>query len=105
MTRHHTGLRLLSMMGVVMLVSSIALFGWEVYGRVVHTPHLWGIFGLGVLGAYFVDAPGTSQFITLVLRIVPWGKPPAGIPERRVTVPVTGDHTVEIDVHPPEGKP
>ena len=92
------GHRLLSFAGLIMLLVSILLFGWEVYGRTVHTPHLWGIFILGVAGAYFMDAPGTSGFITLVLRIVPWGRPPAGTPERRGLSGKTEEQTIQVEI-------
>lgn len=55
----NTGLRILA---YLMVLVSIGLFVWEVMGHVVHKPHLYGIFVLGLMGAYFADPPGTRGF-------------------------------------------
>lgn len=82
-------------LGIALILAAVMLFGWEVYGRVVHVPHLWGYFVTGMLGAWIADAPGTQGFVTLVLRILPWGRPPSGTGERRAMPPET---VVQVEV-------
>ena len=91
------GRRVVSFAGIVMLLSAILLFGWEVWsGRIMHPQHLWGIFILGIGGAYFIDAPGTKGLVTLVLRIVPWGSRVGDTQERKITVKPGEDADIEI---------
>lgn len=92
----------ISRLGMLMLAASVGLFGWEVYGRTVHPPHLWGIFILGIFGAYFIDAPLTQGFVTLILKVVPWGGGRGTSPTSERTVVLNRDTTVEVQVKPPD---
>ena len=96
---------MLRVLAYLMLASSIGLFIWEVAGRVVHKPHLYGIFILGLMGAYFADPPGTRGFVTLVLKIVPWsGK--TVTTERELPLSPGKENVVEVQISkPPEPRP
>ena len=98
---NNRGLRILAYM---MIVASIGLFVWEVAGRVVHKPHLYGIFILGLMGAYFADPPGTYGFVTLVLKVVPWNRA-SPTTEREVVLNPGKQNVVEVEVKQPNPNP
>lgn len=54
------------------------------------TAAMWVGVGLALFGAWLCDPPGTDNFITLILRIVPW--------TRGVTVEQPTPHEVVVQV-------